>query len=60
VGDVVSIVLSGSVVTNMQVSAVDSQTQLTVTQASLTSSSLVYAVYKSTNLTNEAEQVKSQ
>jgi hypothetical protein len=57
VGDVVSIVLSGSVVTNMQVSAVDSQTQLTVTQASLTSSSLVYAVYKSTNLTNEAEQV---
>ena len=56
-GDTVSIVLSGSVVTNLTVQSVTSQTQLIVNVASLTSSGLSYAVYKAVNLKNEAEYV---
>jgi len=56
-GDTVSIVLSGSVVTNLTVQSVTSQTQLIVSTASLTTSGLYYSVYKSANLKNEAEHV---
>lgn len=57
VGDTVSVVISGSSVTNLTVQAVTSQTQLVLNQASLVSFGLPYAVYKSSNLKNEAEHV---
>lgn len=57
VGDVVSVVISNSVVTNFKVVAVTSQTSLQVNIASLTSFGLSYSVYKPSNLKNEAEFV---
>ena len=57
VGDTVSVVLSNSVVTNLTVQSVTSETQLIVSTAVLTSSGLYYSVYKAANLKNEAEQV---
>ena len=56
-GDTVSIVLSGSVVTNLTVQSVTSETQLIVSVASLTSAGLSYSIYKAANLKNEAEPV---
>ena len=56
-GDTVSIVISGSVVTNLTVQSVTSQTQLIVNLASLTASGLSYSIYKAVNLKNEAESV---
>ena len=59
VGDVVSVVISNSVVTNSKVIAVTSQTSLEVNIASLTSLGLSYSVYKPSNLKNEAEFVRN-
>lgn len=56
-GDTVSIILSGSVVTNLTVQSVTSQTQVIVNVASLTSTGLSYSIYKAVNLKNEAEPV---
>ena len=56
-GDVVSVILANSVVTNLSVVSVTDQTTLVVNVASLTTTNLPYAVYKKVNLKNEAEQV---
>lgn len=56
IGDVVSVSISNSVVTNLIVQAV-TQTSLQVNVASLTTTGIKYAVYKSSNLKNEAEFV---
>jgi len=56
-GDVVSIIVSNNVVSNFVVLSVDSETQLTVNSATLTTTSLQYSIYKKNDLTNEAEQV---
>ena len=56
-GDVVSVVLSNAVVTNLEVVSVTNQTELTVNVAQLSSSGLSYAIYKPTNLKSEAETV---
>lgn len=56
-GDIVSIVISNSVVTNLKVVSVTNQTTLVVNVASLIADNLSYAIYKKVNLKNEAEQV---
>lgn len=56
-GDIVSIVISNSVVTNLKVVSVTNQTTLVVNVASLNADNLSYAIYKKVNLKNEAEQV---
>lgn len=57
VGDRVSIVISNSVVTNLTVQSITSETELIVNVAQLTSSGLNYSIYKNINLKNEAEPV---
>ena len=56
-GDVVSVILANSVVTNLNVVSVTNETTLVVDVATLTTTNLPYAVYKKVNLKNEAEQV---
>jgi hypothetical protein len=57
VGDVVSVVLANSVVTNLSVVSITNQTTLVVNVASLLTANISYAIYKKSNLKNEAEQV---
>ena len=56
-GDVVSIVLSNSVVTNLKVASVTNQTTIVLNVASLTITGVPYAIYKKADLKNEAEPV---
>jgi|TARA_R100000482_G_C5122601_1_gene146671 hypothetical protein len=56
-GDVVSVIVSNNVVSNFVVLTVDSETQLTVNSATLTTTGLQYSIYKKADLKNEAEQV---
>ena len=56
-GDRVSVVISNSVVTNLTVQSITSETELIVNIAQLTSSGLNYSIYKNINLKNEAEPV---
>ena len=56
-GDIVSVVISNSVITNLKVVSVTNQTTLVMNVASLTAANLSYAIYKKVNLKNEAEQV---
>mgnify|MGYP003136362225 FL=1 len=56
-GDVVSIIVTNNVVSNFVVLSVDSETQLTVNSATLTTTGLQYSIYKKADLKNEAEQV---
>ena len=56
-GDIVSVVISNSVITNLKVVSVTNQTTLVVNVASLIADNLSYAIYKKVNLKNEAEQV---
>ena len=56
-GDVVSVIVSNNVVSNFVVLSVDSETQLTVNSATLTTTGLQYSIYKKADLKNEAEQV---
>jgi hypothetical protein len=56
-GDIVSVVLSNSVVTNLKVASVTNQTTLVLNVASLTTTGVSYAIYKKSDLKNEAEQV---
>ena len=55
--DVVSVIVSNNVVSNFVVLTVDSETQLTVNSATLTTTGLQYSIYKKADLKNEAEQV---
>tara|TARA_R110000824_G_scaffold189004_5_gene370377 strand:- start:373 stop:1329 length:957 start_codon:yes stop_codon:yes gene_type:complete len=57
IGDVVSVVIANSVVTNLSVVAVTNETSLEVNIASLTVDNLSYSIYKPVNLKNEAELV---
>lgn len=57
VGDVVSVVLANSVVTNLSVVSITNETTLVVNVASLLTPNISYAIYKKANLKNEAEQV---
>jgi hypothetical protein len=57
IGDVVSVVLANSVVTNLSVLSITNQTTLVVNVASLITANVSYAIYKKVNLKNEAEQV---
>jgi len=57
IGDVVSVVLANSVVTNLSVVSITNQTTLVVNVASLTTTNIPYSIYKKVNLKNEAEQV---
>ena len=57
VGDVVSVVLANSVVTNLIVVSITNETTLVVNVASLLTPNISYAIYKKANLKNEAEQV---
>ena len=57
VGDVVSVVLANSVVTNLSVVSITNQTTLVVNVASLLTANISYAIYKKSDLKNEAEQV---
>ena len=56
-GDVVSIIVTNNVVSNFVVLSVDSETQLTVNSANLTTTGLQFSIYKKADLKNEAEQV---
>ena len=56
-GDVVSVILANSVITNLTVVSVTNQTTLVVDVASLTTTNIPYSIYKGVNLKNEAEQV---
>jgi len=56
-GDIVSVILANSVITNLTVVSVTNQTTLVVDVASLTTTNIPYAIYKGVNLKNEAEQV---
>lgn len=56
-GDVVSVIVSNNVVSNFVVLSVDSETQLTVNSANLTTTGLQFSIYKKADLKNEAEQV---
>ena len=56
-GDIVSVILSNSVITNLTVVSVTNQTTLVVDVASLTTTNIPYSIYKGVNLKNEAEQV---
>ena len=56
-GDIVSIVLSNSVVTNLKVASVTNQTTIVLNVASLTITGVPYAIYKKADLKNEAEPV---
>jgi len=51
-GDIVSVVLANSVVTNLKVVSVTNQTTLVVNVAALTTSTITYAIYKKVNLKN--------
>ena len=57
VGDVVSVVLANSVVTNLSVVSITNQTTLVVSVASLVTANVSYSIYKKSDLKNEAEQV---
>ncbi len=57
VGDVVSVVLANSVVTNLSVVSITNQTTLVVSVASLVTPNVSYSIYKKSDLKNEAEQV---
>lgn len=59
VGDVVSVVLANSVVTNLSVVSITNQTTLVVSVASLLTANISYSIYKKSNLKNEAEQVSN-
>jgi hypothetical protein len=56
-GDIVSVILANSVITNLTVVSVTNQTTLVVDVASLTTTNIPYSIYKGVNLKNEAEQV---
>ena len=56
-GDVVSVILANSVVTNLSVVSVTSETTLVVSVASLLTANILYSIYKKVNLKNEAERV---
>ena len=56
-GDIVSVILNNTVVTNLKVTSVTNQTTLVLDVASLTTANITYAIYKKVNLKNEAEQV---
>ena len=56
-GDVVSVILANSVVTNLSVVSVTNETTLVVSVASLLTANILYSIYKKVNLKNEAERV---
>ena len=57
VGDVVSLIINASNVSNLTVTAVTSNTEIVVTPSLLNTSPLAYSIYKPSDLTSEAESV---
>lgn len=57
VGDVVSVIINASNVSNLTVTAVTNNTQIVVTPSLLNTSPLAYSIYRPSDLTSEAESV---